>query len=88
MNWHTLQPKFGIVDVSSRTGAVTVAAGASKFADISAPTVFRFPSHYARLSKGMIAIVRPEGATFCVLVRVVDLFEKDILIQWEVRNCD
>lgn len=84
--WATLQAGHGCVDLSSTNGAVTVAAGARNFSDITDPTVFRFPSHYARMTKGMIAVVRPQSAGFCVLVRLLDLYERDILIQWEVRN--
>ena len=36
----------------------------------------------------MISIVKPPNATFCVLVKLIDIFEKDILFQWEVRNCN
>lgn len=38
------------------------------------------------MKKDMIAIVQPEGATFCVLIKLIDLFDNDILFQWEVRN--
>jgi hypothetical protein len=31
-------------------------------------------------------VVQPAGAGFCVLVRLIDLYENDILFQWEVRN--
>jgi diaminohydroxyphosphoribosylaminopyrimidine deaminase/5-amino-6-(5-phosphoribosylamino)uracil reductase len=70
----------------SSNGAVTIATGARKFGDITDPTVFRFPSHFARMEKDMIAIVQPVGATFCVLIKLIDLFSDDILFQWEVRN--
>lgn len=86
ISWQTLQPSHGIVDLSSANGAVRIAAGASRFSEISDPAVFRFPSHFARMSKGMIAIVQPEGSTFCVLIKLIDLFENDVLFQWEVRN--
>lgn len=87
ISWNTLQTAHGSVDLSSLNGAVTIAAGARKLADITDPTVFRFSSHYARMKKEMIAIVRPEGATFCVLIKLIDIFSNDILFQWEVRNC-
>ena len=86
ISWRTLQPSHGCVDLSSLNGAVRIAAGASKFSDISDPTIFRFPSHYARMQKDMIAIIQPEGSTFCVLIKLIDLFENDILFQWESRN--
>jgi len=86
IKWATLQPAHGCVDLSSRNGAVTVAAGATSFSDGTDPTVFRFPSHFARLRKGEIAVVKPENTTFCVLIRVLELFANDILFQWEVRN--
>ncbi|WP_211254141.1 cytidine deaminase [Paraburkholderia nodosa] len=86
ISWSTLQPTFGCVDLISSNGAVTVAAGTKNFGDITDPSVFRFPSHFARMKKGSIAIVQPAGATFSVLVKLNDLFENDILFQWEVRN--
>lgn len=86
IKWATLQPTHGIVDLSSLNGAVKVAAGARTFSDITDPTVFRFPSHFARMNKGMIAVVQPAKAGFCVLIRLLDLYENDILFQWEVRN--
>lgn len=86
ISWRTLQFGHRCVDLSSSNGAVRIAAGASRFSDVSDPTVFRFPSHFARMNKDMIAIVQPGGATFCVLIKLIDLFENDILFQWEVRN--
>lgn len=86
IKWATLQPSHGFVDLSSLSGAVKVAAGARNFSDVTDPTVFRFPSHYARMTKGMIAVVQPANAGFSVLVRLLDLFDNDILFQWEVRN--
>jgi diaminohydroxyphosphoribosylaminopyrimidine deaminase/5-amino-6-(5-phosphoribosylamino)uracil reductase len=86
LKWATLQPKHGCVDLSSLNGAVKVASGAGSFSDITDPTVFRFPSHFARMRKGMIAVVHPAKAGFCVLIKLVDMFENDIIFQWEVRN--
>ena len=86
LRWNTLQPRHGIVDLLSENGAVRVASGATKFEDITDPMVFRFPSHLARLSKGMIAIVKPSSATFCVLIKLLEIYENDILFRWEVRN--
>lgn len=86
IKWASLQPRHGCVDLSSQNGAVTVAAGTRTFSDVTDHTVFRFPSHFARMKKGMIAVVQPAGATFCVLVRLLELYENDILFQWEVRN--
>lgn len=86
IKWATLQPGHGCVDLSSLNGAVKVASGANTFSDITDPTVFRFPSHFARMRRGMIAVVQPVNAGFCVLVKLIDLFENDILFQWEVRN--
>lgn len=87
ISWNTLQPEHSCVDLSSSNGAVRIAAGARNFGDITEPSVFRFESHYARMNKGMIAIVQPSGATFCVLVQFNEIFDKDILFKWEVRNC-
>lgn len=86
IKWATLQSRHGCVDLSSLNGAVTVAAGAQNFSDITDPTVFRFSSHFARMRKGTIAVIQPAKAGFCVLVKLIDLFENDILFQWEVRN--
>ena len=86
IKWATLQHGHGCVDLSSANGAVTVASGASAFSDITDPAVFRFPSHFARMRKGMIAVVQPSNSDFCVLIKLIELFENDILFQWEVRN--
>lgn len=86
IRWNTLQTSHGIVDLLSENGAVRVAAGATNFSDITDPMVFRFPSHYARLHKGEIAIVKPSNATFYVLIKLLQLYDNDILFQWEVRN--
>lgn len=86
ISWRTLQSAHGCVDLLSSNGAVRIAAGARRFSDITEPDVFRFPSHFARMRKGMIAVVQPSGSTFCVLIKLHELFEKDILFQWEVRS--
>ena len=86
ISWNTLQPAHGCVDLSSSNGAVSVAAGARNFGDVTDPAVFRFPSHVARMTKGMIAVVKPSGATFCILVKLYEIFDNDILFHWEVRN--
>jgi pyrimidine deaminase RibD-like protein len=86
IRWSTLQPFHGCVDLLSDNGAVRVASGATKFSDITDPMVFRFPSHFARMAKDMIAIVKPSGATFCVLIKLLEIYDNDILFQWEVRN--
>jgi diaminohydroxyphosphoribosylaminopyrimidine deaminase / 5-amino-6-(5-phosphoribosylamino)uracil reductase len=86
INWGTLQPNHGCVDLHGENGSITVAAGARRFSDITDPMVFRFPSHFARLKKGMIAVVKPSKATFCVIIQLLEIFENDIIFQWEVRN--
>lgn len=86
IRWATLQPSHGCVDLSSDNGAVRVASGARNFGDISDPMVFRFPSHFARMRKGMIAIVKPSNTTFYVLIQLIEIFENDIIFRWEVRN--
>ncbi len=86
MRLNTLQQSHECVDLLSDNGAIRVASGATNFSDISDPLVFRFPSHFARMKKGMIAVVKPQGATFCVLVKLIELYENDVLIQWELRN--
>jgi diaminohydroxyphosphoribosylaminopyrimidine deaminase/5-amino-6-(5-phosphoribosylamino)uracil reductase len=86
LRWNTLQPQHGIVDLLSENGAVRIASGTTKFEDITEPMVFRFPSHVARLSKGMIAIIKPSNTTFFVLIKLLEIYENDILFQWEVRN--
>jgi diaminohydroxyphosphoribosylaminopyrimidine deaminase/5-amino-6-(5-phosphoribosylamino)uracil reductase len=86
IRWATLQFTHGCVDLISGNGAVRSASGARHFGDITDPSVFRFPSHFARMKKGDIAVVQPKGTTFCVLIKLLEIFEKDILFQWEVRN--
>ncbi|MEY2792500.1 MAG: hypothetical protein RJA76_492 [Bacteroidota bacterium] len=86
IRWSTLQKSHGVVDLLGENGAVRVAAGAKNFSDITDPMVFRFPSHYARLHKGDIAIVKPNDSTFCILVKLLELYDNDILFMWEVRN--
>lgn len=86
ITWATLQPTHGCVDLSSDNGSVRVATGARNFGDVTDPLVFRFPSHFARMKKGMIATVQPVGSTFFVLIKLIDIFENDIIFQWEVRN--
>lgn len=86
IRWSTLQPFHGCVDLLSDNGAVRVASGATKFADITDPMVFRFPSHFARMTKDLIAVVKPSGATFCVLIKLLEIYDNYILFQWEVRN--
>ena len=84
--WNTLQPNHGCVDLLGENGAVRIASGAKHFYDITDPLIFRFPSHYARMRKGMIAVVKPAKATFCVLIKLIKIYQNDILFQWEVRN--
>ncbi len=86
IRWATLQHGHGCVDLLSANGAVRVASGARDFGDITDPDVFRFPSHFARLKKGMIAIVKPGGANFYVFIKLLEVFTNDILFKWEVRN--
>ena len=86
IRWATLQPGHGCVDLSSDNGAVRVASGARNFGDISDPMVFRFPSHFARMRKGMIAIVKPSNTTFYVLIQLIEIFENDIIFSLYVRN--
>jgi len=82
----TLQLVHNCVDLSAANGAVREAAGATKFGDITDPMVFRFPSHVSRMKRGTISIVQPAGATFFVLIKVLELYENDILFKCEVRN--
>lgn len=86
IRWSTLQPVHGIVDLLGENGSVRIASGAAKFSDVTDPMVFRFPSHFARMRKGMIAIVKPNNATFCLLIKLLELYDSDILFQWEMRN--
>jgi len=86
IRWNTLQFRAGCVDLLSDNGAVRHASGARAFSDVTDPMVFRFESHYARMKKGMIAIVKPSNSTFYVLIELIDIFENDILFKWEVRN--
>jgi len=85
--WSTLQTSHHCVDLLGENGAIRIASGAVNFPDITDPMVFRFPSHYARMKESMIAIVKPERAGFCVLIKLLKIYQSDILFQWEVRNC-
>ncbi len=86
IRWSTLQFHHGCVDLLGQNGSIRAAAGASKFSDITEPMIFRFQSHFARMKKGEIAIVKPSDASFCVLIKLLEIYENDILFQWEVRN--
>jgi diaminohydroxyphosphoribosylaminopyrimidine deaminase/5-amino-6-(5-phosphoribosylamino)uracil reductase len=86
IRWEMLQFNFRCVDLISDNGAVRVASGASNFEDITDPLVFRFPSHDARMTDGDIVVIKPPNATFCVLIKLITIYEKDILFQWQVRN--
>ena len=86
IRWATLQPSHGCVDLLSGNGSVRVASGARNFGDITDPMVFRFPSHFARLEKGMIAIVKPTNASFYTYIKLKEIFKNDIVFQWEVRD--
>jgi diaminohydroxyphosphoribosylaminopyrimidine deaminase/5-amino-6-(5-phosphoribosylamino)uracil reductase len=86
VRWNTLQFGHGTVDLISSNGSVRLASGATAFHDITDPSVFRFAAHFARMSQGKIAIVKPSGAKFCVLFKLLSLHENDIVVQWEVRN--
>ena len=86
LRWSGLQPKLGCVYLLSENDSVRIASGAKKFSDITDPMVFRFPSHYATMKKDMIAIVKPLRATFCVLIQLLEIYQNDILIQWELRD--
>lgn len=86
IRWSTIQYRTSCVDLLGGNGSIRSAFGARHFGDITDPAVFRFPSHFARMKKGDIAIVQPSGATFCVLIKLLEVFENDVLFQWEVRN--
>lgn len=86
LRWSTLRLQSCCVDLISENGAVRIASGAKNFSDITDPMVFRFPSHFARMEEGCIAVIKPNGATFCVLMKLIKIYQNDILIQWELRN--
>jgi diaminohydroxyphosphoribosylaminopyrimidine deaminase/5-amino-6-(5-phosphoribosylamino)uracil reductase len=86
ISWSTLQSFSGCVDLHGPTDAVLIAEGVRKFADISDPTVFRFPSYYARMKEEMIAIVKSESEGFCVLIQLIKIFDRDIVFKIQLRN--
>jgi diaminohydroxyphosphoribosylaminopyrimidine deaminase/5-amino-6-(5-phosphoribosylamino)uracil reductase len=86
LRWSTIQYSHGTVDLISGKGSVRLASGAREFEDITDPMVFRFPSHFARMSEGMIAIVKPLNSTISLLVKLNKIYEKNILFQWQFRN--
>ncbi|MFC3695571.1 hypothetical protein [Chenggangzhangella methanolivorans] len=87
ISWRTLQPAHNSVDLSSSNGAVTIAAGARNFARYYRSRRVPVSKPFRTHETCMIAIVRPEGATFCVLIKLINVFKDDIMAQWEVRNC-
>ncbi|MGB6046618.1 MAG: deaminase, partial [Flavobacteriales bacterium] len=52
VRWGSLQFGSSEVDLLGDNGAVRVTSGAKAFGDITDPSVFRFPSHFARMSPG------------------------------------
>ena len=86
ISFNTLQFKFGLVDLLGCNRNVREARGAQEFSDITDPDVFKFPSHFVRMKKGMIAIVKPAESTFYVLVQLKEIFKDEIKVQFQVRN--
>ena len=86
ISWRSLQPAICRVDLGSHNGAIRVAAGARHFSDVTDPKVFRFPSHFARMAPGDIAIVQLARSTFYILIELLQVFDTDILFRWECRN--
>lgn len=84
--WASLQTNHNCVDLQSSNGAVRMASGAKNFEDITDPMIFRFPSHFARMRPNQIAIIKPKNKNFCVLIKLLKIYDNDILFQWEVRN--
>lgn len=68
IRWATLQFRSGCVDLIGENDSVRVALGARSFGDITDSMVFRFESHFARMRKDMIAIVKPRKSSFYVLI--------------------
>ncbi|HGW6105297.1 TPA: cytidine deaminase [Citrobacter werkmanii] len=86
VRWASIQYNYGLVDLIGNNGDLREASGARDFSDISDPLIFRHPSHFVRMKKNTIAIVQPKNATFHALIQIIDIFQKDILFKWEVRN--
>lgn len=87
ISWSSLQYGHGLVDLlSNDKEGVRVAAGVRHFGDVTDPTIFRFPRHFARMKKGDIAIVYPTGSSFFVLVELLELYENDIEFHFVCRN--
>ncbi|WDI32614.1 deaminase [Hyphococcus flavus] len=86
IKFSSLQPAHGCVDLIAAQDAVRVASDVENFSDITEPMVFRFPSHFSRMRKGMISIVKPNDVNFCLLVKLLELHENDIIVEWQVRN--
>ena len=85
--WQTLQTRFGIVDLVSKTGndSIRWAKGAQSFEDITDHTIFRETSHFARMEVGHIAIIYPPNEAFYILIKLIEISSTDILFQWQVR---
>lgn len=87
ISWASLQYGHGCVDLSTNDNeGIRIAAGVRHFGDVTDPTIFRFPRHFARLKKGDIAIVHPKGSSFFVLVELLELYENDIEFHFVCRN--
>lgn len=75
-----------LVDLVSENGTIWIAAGVQLFSDITDPDIFRFPSHFARMNIGVIAIVNPPNKDFYILVKINEINSNDIIVQFEVRK--
>ena len=80
IRFSTLQFKHGCVDLHGKNRNVWKAVGTKRFSDITEPDAFRFPSHFLRMKKGMIAIVKSSDFTFCVLIQLKEIFKDEIKV--------
>lgn len=86
IRWSNLQQIHGLVYLYAGRDEVTVAAGAKSFRAIADPMIFEFPSHCQKMSEGMISVVKPTAATFCVLVELLEIHQSDIVFRIQIRN--
>lgn len=84
VRWGTLQNEQ--VYLYSDNESVFIASGCSSFDEITDPTIFRNPSHYATMKEGKIAVINLEKSPFIVMIKLVKTNRNAIEFQWRVRK--
>ena len=87
--WQAVPPSYVKADLVCHNGsndAVTHAKGMMSFDDITAPLIFREPSHVLRMEEGYIAVINDKKCTFIALVKLLEVTKNSVRFQWEVRD--